>query len=91
MCRGKVDQWTGVQDSSGALVSTGQLWSVGIIRILRPHLTSPLPCQQYRIIIYNSKLNNIKIWAANAMYHSFLNIMLNDCIHTLHITTSNMI
>ena len=80
MCRGKVDQWTGAKDNTGALVSTtGHLWLVGIIVLL-----SYSPVCVSNLQNDNSKLNNMKIHAANAMNHSFLNIMLNDCIHALH-------
>ena len=76
MCRGKVDQWTGGQDNTGALVTTGQLWSVRIMMILlhqhhvltSPHLTSPQLCVSN--IQNNDKLDNIKIYAAIQSFYS---------------------
>ena len=60
MCRGKVDQWTGGQDTTGApLVSSGQselLYSPHLA--LASHLSLSTLCQHN-----NAKLDNIQIYA----------------------------
>ena len=70
MCRGKVDQWTGDQDITGALVSTGQLWSAGII-ILHPTSTLQSESATYRII-----LNWTTVRFTLPINHSFLTMII---------------